>query len=583
MHQDDLFERYADRVAAEQVALVYATFQQRFWLLLLAPPVIVPVMWGHVAHLPLLLWALAYSVSVIERRFLARRYVAASPSTQEARRWGLRFTVRAAVAAALIGSTGFWMFTPDSEPHLLFLLAYLSLISAGAAAFYGPLQSAYNVFLPLVTLPLGLKLLLVGTTTAAATAFAVVLYTLFLLQVGRDYSLAIGRSFALRFQNLDLLRELTEKKEEAERANRAKSQFLAAASHDLRQPLQALALLTGTLRMNALDSQRELTERIGASVEALESLFSALLDISRLDAQVIRPERRPVHLADLLERIGREAAAAAEAKGLRLRVHPSPHWGESDPVLLLRIVQNLVANAIRYTERGGVLIGVRARGSALRLEVRDSGRGISSDHQERVFEEYFQVGNPERDRRKGLGLGLAIVRRLAELLGHGIEVKSRLGRGSVFAVTLPRAAPPPEHAAQARVAVARPAFEGLAVLVIEDDAEVRGAIALALRSWGCDALVAADEEEALAQATIRGGWRPQIVLSDYRLRGGRQGIELAHGLLLRWGLKVPVVLLTGDTGIGPREEARLRGFRLLTKPVSLAHLETLLRELTACE
>ena len=580
MDQDRTSEHYAERVTGEQVALLYNYFSRQYWLLLLSPPIVVPVMWSQVAHVPLVLWGIVYVVSVLDRRLLAQRYFDARPPASEARRWGMRFTVRAAISGVLLGSCGFWMFAPYSLPHLMFLFAFLFVTSAGAALFFAPFPPAYYAFLPLATMPLVVRVLLVGTVPAIWACVAVVVYTLFMLRVGRDYGEAIRRSFELRFQNLDLVQELTRKNEEAERANRAKSQFLAAASHDLRQPMQALSLLTGTLKLrSAAGPDRDLVERIGASVEALEGLFSALLDISKLDASVVRTERGSVSLSALLTRIETDAAPGAEAKGLRLRVHRIACWVDSDPVLLRRILQNLVANAIRHTGSGTVWVGARRRGDKVRIEVRDSGSGIAAEHLDRIFEEFYQVENPGRDRRKGLGLGLAIVRRLTDLLGHTVEVRSMPGRGSTFAVTVPLAPTPGAVAEAGGSGGVRPDLLGLAVLVLEDDAEVRAALRITLEEWGCYVVAAVDEADALSQARQRPRWRPQAILTDYRLGSGRSGIEAARSLLAHWDISIPVVLISGDTADEPLRAAQASGYELLHKPIRPQRLERLLRDL----
>jgi len=222
---------------------------------------------------------------------------------------------------------------------------------------------------------------------------------------------------------------------ETERASRAKSRFLAAASHDLRQPLQAINLLVAALRSTATDpDSAEIVRSIEDSLQATNELLDALLDVSRLEAGALQPRPRPVYVGDLLDRLAPEFAAAAREKGIELRVVASSAAIRSDPPLLDRILRNLVANAIRYTERGRVLIGCRRRADGVRIEVWDTGIGIPADKLEAIFEEFYQLGNPERDRTRGLGLGLAIVDRVAKLLGHAVEVRSQPGKGSMFAV-----------------------------------------------------------------------------------------------------------------------------------------------------
>jgi CheY-like chemotaxis protein len=258
-------------------------------------------------------------------------------------------------------------------------------------------------------------------------------------------------------------------------------------------------------------------------------------------------------------------------------------WVDSDPVLLRRILQNLVANAIRYTSAGSVWIGARRRGAVARIEVRDSGEGIAREHVDRVFEEFYQVSNPERDRRKGLGLGLAIVRRLAALLDHPLELRSSPGRGSVFALTLPRVAAPAGTEPSGDPASRDADLRGLRVLLLEDDADVRDAIVLALRDWGCAVLAAMDADEALAALAARAPWRPDLILSDYRLRGGGNGAEAVGRVLARLGGTIPVALITGDTATEPLRAAVAAGYPLVHKPVRPERLHRLLHQLTGSD
>lgn len=527
-------------------------------------------MWGQVPRGPLLLWAAAYLVSLFERRRFVKAYFRSPRAPGEARQWGLRFAVRAAIAGMLIGFAGFWLFSSESMPHRMFLFAFLFVTSAGAPLLYGPFLPAYYAYLPWVMLPLAVRVLLTGTMPAYWGAVAVTIYTIVLLQSGRDYAKAMRRSFELRFENLDLVNELTEKKNEAERANQAKSRFLAAASHDLRQPLQSLSLLTGILEMRPRDAEeRKVVGRISASVEALERMFGALLDISKLDAAIIQTEYRVFALQPLLDKLEKEFAPQAEAKGLRLRVASGDYWTRSDLVLLGRILQNLVANAIRYTQQGAVMVAVRRRAGGLAIEVRDTGIGIAVDQQDRIFEEFVQVDNPARDRRKGLGLGLAIVKRLAQLLGHAIQVRSVAGRGAVFSLQVSRATPVAD-AAELAVPATTAELGGCHVLIIEDDADVLENTRSLLLAWGCKVSTALGADEALAQLTADSP--PDLLIADLRLGGGASGIDAARQVMAACARSLPVLLVSGDTAPKRLREAAASGFTLLHKPLAAAQL-----------
>ncbi|WIM05304.1 MAG: ATP-binding protein [Candidatus Nitricoxidivorans perseverans] len=301
-------------------------------------------------------------------------------------------------------------------------------------------------------------------------------------------------------------RELLVKKEEAEHASQAKSRFLAATSHDLRQPLHALSLFAAELEAMAVTpEQQRLSAQIGTAAGAMGELLDALLDVSRLDTGDIVPHRQQVALGPLLESISAAHRQSARAKGLRLRLHPTTAWVESDPHLLRRMVGNLIANAVRYTHHGGVLVGVRRSGGSVRIEVWDSGIGIDAVHLPHLFQEFYQVGNPERDAAKGLGLGLAITDHLGRLLGHKVEVRSRPDHGSVFSITLPGIVP---GVSMEESSPALPA--GARVLVVGTDGGASHILCGLLASWGYEAIAVepgAQMKEAMDTA-------PDLIILD---------------------------------------------------------------------
>lgn len=365
----------------------------------------------------------------------------------------------------------------------------------------------------------------------------------------------------------------------AETANRAKTRFLAAASHDLRQPLHALGLFAARLSDRARDPEdAALVQRISTSVASLESLFSALLDISRLEAGVVAADARAMALDPLFERIANDFAPEAIEKGLRFAVVPTRCTVRSDPVLLERILRNLVANALRYTSEGGVVVGARRRPGQVSIEVWDSGPGIAPEHLDRVFEEFYQVGNPERDRSRGLGLGLAIVRRLAKLLGHEVDVASRPGRGSVFRLRV--AAAPAAEIAPVEVAPPPRAdpLAGRRVLVIDDEEPVREGMRQTLVAWRCTPVLAADADAAVAACA---GIAPDAMVVDYRLPLGRSGVDAIAAVRAALGRDVPAIVVSGESTSDQIARIRDGGFTLLSKPVAPAKLRAALAHVLA--
>jgi signal transduction histidine kinase/CheY-like chemotaxis protein len=367
-------------------------------------------------------------------------------------------------------------------------------------------------------------------------------------------------------------------REQAEQASIAKSRFFAAASHDLRQPLHSLGLFASALDEQLPSPQARQTARgIRESITALESLFDALLDLSRLDAGVITAQPRNVSLQALFDRLGRELHAEAVERELRLRFVPTRAVVHTDPVLLERMLTNLVSNALRYTREGGVVIGVRRRRGRAVIEVIDSGIGIPPDKQALVFEEFYQVSNPGRDRRRGLGLGLAIVRRLASLLGHPLSLTSTVGRGTCFRIELPLVEGPADETVEPAYPFDDEALRGRRVLVVDDDMMVREGTCALLRQWCAEARTAAGGDEAAA--VIDAGFPPDVLIVDLRLGESQDGIDVVATLRRRLGRDVPALLVSGDTGAMELIRVRFSGIPLLTKPVAPAKLRSVLRAL----
>jgi signal transduction histidine kinase/CheY-like chemotaxis protein len=361
--------------------------------------------------------------------------------------------------------------------------------------------------------------------------------------------------------------KVVERTQQLELANLAKTRFLAAASHDLRQPLHALGLLVAQLNAdtNRAD-RRRIVASIGTAVSVMNELFNALLDISKLDAGAVAPEVTAFPIDPLLRKMESMFAAAARAKSLRLRVLPSDAWVRSDRVLLERILLNLVSNAVRYTERGGIIVGCRPRGDALRVEVWDSGIGIPDDQQQKIFREFYQVGGA-RTGGPGLGLGLAIVDRLCRLLGHPLELASAQGKGSRFSITVSRGLvqlQPAEIRDPLRAAI-QP-FTGKFVVVIDDDRLVLEGVCGLLRGWGCQVSASTSSDAALVDL-LKLQEMPDLIISDHHFSHGETGIGVIERLRHTFNAPIPALLVTGDISVERRQEAEARGFELLQKPV----------------
>lgn len=369
------------------------------------------------------------------------------------------------------------------------------------------------------------------------------------------------------------------RRNEAEAASQAKSRFLAAASHDLRQPAHALGLFVARLKQLPSDAQtRELVAGVDASVLALQDMLDAFFDYSRLDSQLTHAHMSDFALNSVFDKLRSSFADMAAHKGLRLRIRPTSAWVHSDPVLLHRVLLNLLSNAVQHTYRGSVLLACRpgARPGELRIQVRDSGIGIAKEQHKKVFEEFYQVENPERDRGKGLGLGLSIVDRSCKLLNHELTLRSGLGQGSTFTLSVPQvemnalvqpvAAPDIIHLQD---------IQGMQVLLIEDDELGRSALKGLLQSWGCKVTAVSTTPAALALCNPQE--QPDFLVSDYRLRGTQNGLEAIQQLRAVSGLNIPACIISGDTDAMLKQRINEAGLLLLQKPVKPAKLRSVLR------
>ncbi|WP_404379922.1 ATP-binding protein [Caenispirillum salinarum] len=377
----------------------------------------------------------------------------------------------------------------------------------------------------------------------------------------------------------------------AEEAAAARSRYLATASHDLRQPLQALSLFVSRLERKDMESAaRAIVGDIRDSVGTLSSLLDSLLDMSRFDAGMTRTTIEAVPLAPLFRGIARDFAPVAERKGLRLRLRPPPEGlaVRSDARLLQRVVGNLVSNAITYTQTGGVLLCARRRGASVRIEVWDTGPGIDPDHLGRVFDEFYQVDGAAGDHGGGLGLGLAIVDRAARALGHAVDARSRPGRGSMFAITAPGrpvSTAAPAAATLPAGADSRPAGEAVltplnaAVAVVEADPAVRRALVTLLEEWRCRVVAAAGDGRGLLRALADAPGAPDVIVADLRLSGGMDGMEAVAAARAELGESVPALIVTGDTDPTRLRGAAREGLPVLHKPVSVPDLHAALSQI----
>lgn len=537
--------------------------------------------WSNVEQHRLMFWAAAVGGVVVLRVGLLVAYSRSQVKPDSALKWGIWASIGAFVSGCLWGVSPWILFAEQGWFDLLMLgFLLMGAVGAGSVALQAPfLPSFYAYFVPAL-LPFVYLMSHHSYPVGLILSCGVMFYAVALSFFAHRAHRASTSSIEVRLENLNLVQELVHQKEEADKSNAAKSRFLASASHDLRQPMHALGLFVETLRERIHHPElRRIVDNIGASVEAMNDLFNALLDISRLDAGVIHPNPIDFSLLGLLERIRNEFEVPCAEKGLRLRVRPRDVWVHSDPALVERILRNFVTNALRYTRKGAIFVQLKKNESGWRLSVLDTGIGIAEDKQKDIFQEFVQLNNPERDRARGLGLGLAIVDRLASLLGHPVTVRSRLGRGSLFAIDLPEAKTV-EHAVTTVQSFEQSftSFPGSLVLVVDDEAAIVSGMMTLLQGWGCEVIAGGSGQEMM-QRLLECSRVPDLIISDYRLRGDETGVAVIQQLQEEFNDSIPAILITGDTAPDRIQEARASGFHLMHKPLQPARLRALMMSL----
>lgn len=541
-----------------------------------AAAVVCLMAWNHAPHGLLLAWALSiWSTQVLRWRVLSQLPLSRRPMPER---------IRVAIALSALngichaGAVGFFPFLTEGERSVMTLM--LAGITTGAV---GTTSGQPRIFL-VFALPTMLSLALAWALTpleAASRWIGLAMASFLLAYLGILISLAKGaygslqRSIAMQIKQWRLNRDLRQALNQAEEANAAKTRFLASASHDLRQPLHTLTLFTAALHTQALTPHaRSIIGQMDEALEMLRDQLTGLLDISKLDARIVSAHRKPIDLVRFTHRLRDEFAPLAQQKQLQLVLDLPPRTCvhiDSDPLLLERIMRNLLDNAIKYCDAGSVWLRLQppepgTQPPEARWIIQDTGRGIPPGETEKIFEEFYQLDNPERDRSRGLGLGLAIVKRLTQLLGIPMSLQSELGIGTQVTLTLPLTTANDEAPEPAQEAIGP--LPSCHILVIDDEPSILMAMKSLLESHGCQVTAVATTDEAMQHAVQD---RPDVVLADFRLRGQESGIKAIRKLRQMWP-NMPALLISGDTAESRLKEAHDAGLRLLHKPVSVAIL-----------
>lgn len=543
-----------------------------------AGAVVVSLAWSVERWPWLALWFGVMLISQAARTWLSVRACQADSGRPLAQR--IRLVSMAAFGSGIAQALSLlffpWQDGFEQSLHTLILL----VISTGAVVYTAGHPHTYYPSMAPVVLAL-VAAWWFGSTAATerpglALGFGalILIYGFNLIGYARDTWAMFLNAAAMRHHEAQQSQRLSVAVKEAEAASHAKTRFLAAASHDLRQPIHTIALLAGVLKLrHRQDASTEVVTMLDSVVQSLSQQLDDLLDISKLDAGVVQVSRQPLSLQRFLGRRLDEVRSDAQAKGLALRPDIAHDLTVlTDPNLLERVVRNLLNNAVKFTERGSVRLSLREHQGQAVIEVTDTGFGIAPEHQREVFQEFVQLNNPERDRTKGMGLGLSIVQRLCRLLDIGLDLRSAPGKGTRFTLTLPL------HAQQ--VLLREHASEDvttqpldLTVLVVDDEAQVRSATALLLEELGCRCLQAEDLAGALRLARTH---RPDVLIADFRLRGEETGIQVVRALREHQP-DLRAAIISGDIGPAQLQAIELAGLRMLHKPVRLETLLALLQ------
>lgn len=564
MDADHHLSEPATSVEHELLALLNRQVRRVPIPVFLAAVLVAGLAYGRVPNWLIAVWLGLVVVVLIARRLVLGRVSAAGFLTIDQK---LRLAVAMSATNGITHglSLAFFPWLPDF--HRVLLSMILIGLCAGSVATTAGHRGVFLGYTLPILLPLSALWVATPGTEAPewvsrSTGVLILLLGVILVALAGDVFRLFKESFDIRLEQSALNRKLRAALEEAEAASRAKTRFLASASHDLRQPMQTLSVFAAALAMRPLDERsHEIAQYMNEALLDLTSELDALLDVSKLDAGVVRANVVAVPLGPVLQRMHQAFETAAREKGLDLRVDaPGELVVRADRQLLERVLRNLLENAVKYTRQGWIALDARVTGDTAVLRVRDTGPGIAPQEQDRVFEEFYQLDNPERDRKKGLGLGLAIVRRLVDLMDMGLELHSQLGQGSSFVLTMPLA----QAGGVEQPAPAAPWPLGrLKVLVVDDELAVARAMQVLLEETGCDVAVAADTAEALQRARET---RPHIVLADLRLRGEDSGLKTISALRQLYpGL--PALIVSGDTAPERLQEVRGAGIELLHKPL----------------
>lgn len=563
----------AHKILSEQLNLISQQIKVILVIVLLLSFLTAYTLWSVVPHDMLIIWGGVVNFPSLMRLvlfFCQRRY------NIDIRLLALLNIFLATWSGTAWAAVAFY-FVPYGDANvLLFITVVLFGVTAGSVPGLSSFSPCYFAYAIPVMTSLAYRYYSYGDAMHISAAVYCIIYLIINMSFSLVLQKSLIQSIRLRFENSDLVMNLRKEKDKAISASNAKSTFLAAASHDLRQPLHAMGFFIESLKKKTKGKeQQELLNKIERTSENLRGQLNDLLDISKIDAGIITPHLTPLTLDEIFNSLKNEFTPLAQNRNIQLKMLPVSWIIKSDPHMVSRILNNLISNAIRYTNKGGkILVGCRKYGNNLRIEVHDTGIGIPGHLIDHIFAEYYQIDNPERDRNKGLGLGLSIVKGMCNLLDHKIEVHSVLNKGTGFLITVPLCNRLPDQVSNRNQPFNLKMKTGN-IILIDDESDALDAMSSLLGNWGHNVIPFEAEKEAIKYLS-KNGFKPDMIITDFRLREKRTGAQAIAAINEFLSKKIPAVIITGDTAKDRMIQARESGHILLHKPILPAKLRTVI-------
>ncbi len=556
-------------IVDDAVRFFYDNLREVSLLQTIFPIVIAWIYFDVVDKTHLAIW-LALTLSVyLGRIVLTRKYQKAMPSADQAPRWGWYLTTTTFFSGLLWGYAILNFHDPDQVYHDALIYLVVIGFAAGSLMLTTYWLSAFYAYaVPALGCAI-IDQLIHSATQGYTLAFLLFIFLIMLFRIAHSSNKIAYDGLRMGYKHSELIKKLEQEKEKAEAASHAKTRFLASANHDLRQPVHALSLLVHGLKKELTSAQGKLLFlRLERSVDSLGNLLESLLDLSRLDADSVKVNPEKFSIASISSQMLTEFLPIAREKGLRFSVRSSDEFLYTDKTLLIRLLRNLLNNAFSYTNHGGVQLGYRKRGEEIIFEVWDSGIGIAEHEKDKIFNEFYQSENTERDRSKGLGLGLSICQRIATLLGTELSYRSREGKGSVFRFRLPVIHKKPKELNISKQDQKEKTIIDLAgkiLLIVDDDLEVLQAMINLIKNWNMIPVTAKNSSEAF-EVLENLHLSPDLIICDHRLSDDETGLDVIKKIQNRFD--IPALMITGDTAPKNLQAIEQYGFPVLHKPVS---------------